>query len=169
LIALVLAWALAQECEVDVSPPEEAVSVAWVRPVGDRARAGEWLWVVPTSELSRWLDRASRPTVGGLLRHLGLRRREREPRRRYMVVVFDARREVLCRPIEGEAPGAVVGGVATCEAAQSRATRAHDGCGRSVDADGGRGATWYRARWEDLAAHGFCVLPAPRFVEEAGR
>lgn len=167
MIALLLAaLAFGQECSLDLPTVRSDTSMAWVSRTGDHARGGEYLWVTPTGELSAWIGRQDRATLGGLLRHLGLRRRKSEPKRHYKVVVFDATHASLCRPIEGEAPGAEISGVVTCETNLSRSNRQHDGCGRSRDPNG-NGAVLFRATWRDLSANGFCVLPANRFIEEA--
>ncbi len=69
------------------------------------------------------------------LQRLGVRRSSREPDRRYKVVVFDAPTDQL------------------------------HGCGATVDhATEGVGLPLYGATWATLAADGFCVLPAARFV-----
>ena len=69
------------------------------------------------------------------LQRLGMRRSSHEPDRRYKVVVFDARTDELY------------------------------GCGATVDhATEAAGLPLYGATWATLAADGFCVLPAARFV-----
>ena len=140
MIALLLAaLAFGQECSLDLPTVRSDTSMAWVSRTGDHARGGEYLWVTPTGELSAWIGRQDRATLGGLLRHLGLRRRKSEPKRHYKVVVFDATHASLCRPIEGEAPGAEISGVVTCETNLSRSNRQH---GELVDALEARDAEW---------------------------
>ena len=156
----------AQECAVQPPSIPSNTSVVWVSQAGKRARNNQFLWVTPTSEVTRWIGSQDRATLGGLLRHLGIRKRKTEPKRRYKVVVFDANHGSLCRPIQGEAPGAVVGGLAVCEPAQSRPNGPNNGCGWA-DARDGDGASLVRATWADLSANGFCVLPATRFLDEA--
>jgi hypothetical protein len=69
------------------------------------------------------------------LQRLGMRKSSKEPDRRYKVVVFDAPTEQLY------------------------------GCGATVDrATAGAGLPVYGATWATLAADGFCVLPATRFI-----
>lgn len=163
---LLLALGTAQECATDLPAITTDASVVWVSRNGKRARGNEVLAVTPTSEVRRWIASQDRATIGGLLRHLGLRKRKKEPRRRFKVVVFDADRATMCRPMEAEAPGTLIGGLPVCEPNLSKATRQHDGCGRSNDPDG-RGTPLIRATWADLSAAGFCVLPAARFLDEA--
>jgi len=163
---LLTALSFSQECGTDLPSIDQDTSVVWVSRNGDRARGNQLLAVTPTTELRRWLAGQDRPTVGDLLRHLGLRKRKSEPKGRFKVVVFDSDDATLCRPIEGEAPGAMVGGLPVCEPGPSRQTRQQDGCGRSNPTEG-QGAVLVRATWNDLSAAGFCVLPATRFVAEA--
>lgn len=74
-------------------------------------------------------------SVARMLQRLGMRRSAKEPNRRYKVVVFDARTDDLY------------------------------GCGATIDrANDGMGLPLYGATWAMLAADGFCVLPAARFV-----
>jgi hypothetical protein len=163
---LLTAFVSAQECAAEPPSIPSNTSVVWVSRNGKRAGNNQYLWVTPTSEVTRWIGSQNRATVGGLLRHLGLRRRMSEPRRRYKVVVFDADHASLCRPIQGEAPGAIVGGLPVCEPAQARDNGPNNGCGWA-DARDGDGASLVRATWGDLSANGFCVLPATRFLDEA--
>ena len=163
---LLVALSGAQECGADLPTIAQDTSVVWVSRAGKRARGKQLIAVTPTTELRGWLRRQDRPTVGDMLRHLGLRRRKSEPRGRYKVVVFDADDASLCRPIEGEAPGTVRAGLPVCEPGPSRASRKQDGCGRAQTRDGS-GAVLVKATWNDLSAAGFCVLPATRFVDEA--
>jgi hypothetical protein len=116
-----------------------SMSVAWVSPLGKRAGRNRYLPVVPSAELRRWVT--SEPTsVARLLQKVGARKSDREPRRRYKVVVFDAHTDDLT------------------------------GCGTTTDLDtGGPGLPLYGSTWTTLAADGFCVLPAERFVAGGAR
>jgi hypothetical protein len=78
---------------------------------------------------------AADASLARTLQRLGMRRSSREPNRRYKVVVFDAPTDQLL------------------------------GCGATVDrATDAAGLPVYGATWATLAADGFCVLPAARFV-----
>ena len=78
---------------------------------------------------------AADASLARTLQRLGMRRSSREPDRRYKVVVFEATTDRL------------------------------HGCGTTLDhATDGAGLPLYGATWETLAADGFCVLPAARFV-----
>jgi hypothetical protein len=84
---------------------------------------------------------AEDPTsVARMLQRLGLRKSDREPHRRYKVVVFDAHTDDLT------------------------------GCGFTTDLrTEGQGLPLYGSTWSALAADGFCVLPADRFVAGGAR
>ena len=96
-----IAWlsaALAQTCDAPALPaPDEALSVAWVSPLRSRARADEWLVVVPTADLREYAQGAG--SVGRTLQRLGLRKRPADPRRLYKVVVFDVARTSALGPV----------------------------------------------------------------------
>ena len=127
-------------CATAEQPPAGvSMSVVWVSPLGKRAGRNRYLPVVPSAELRRWVT--SEPTsVARLLQKVGVRKSDREPRRRYKVVVFDAHTDDLT------------------------------GCGLTTDlhADG-HGLPLYGSTWSALAADGFCVLPADRFVAGGAR
>jgi hypothetical protein len=155
-------------CATNLAPLDGRLSVAWVAPVGERVRRHRSLWVVPTSELAEWTQREE-PSAGALLRRLGLRKRKSEPKKRYMVTVFDVEPAELCRPLDEENPPPILGGVPSCDNGQGRSTQRYTGCGYTTDgATGRRGFDVYRIEWEDAAARGFCVLPLDRFLREAG-
>lgn len=165
---LALALALASDevpsCSLEPLPaPDEVLSVAWVSRVARKVGANTWLSVVSTTELRALVDDDKR--LARMLQRLGLRRSEREPRRRYKVVVFDVSRDVLCRPIDDASPGEVIDGVAACDDGRALPRRGTAGCGYTEDtASGGTGLVLYRAQWSELARNGFCVLPAERFL-----
>ena len=162
------AAALAQTCDgPPLTAPGEALSVAWVSPLRSHAGANEWLVVVPTAELRAYATGGA--TVGRTLQRLGLRKRPTDPHRRYKVVVFDAARTSLCRPLAAGPPGAVVAEVVTCDERRSRERAGYDGCGWLEDVTGEASFAAYRARWSDLAGNGFCVLPMDRFVTTPAR
>jgi hypothetical protein len=168
VIAL-LALAAAAEpgaCTEALSPPPDALSVAWVSPLGRHVASRGYLDVVPTADLRRWVA-DTRPGLGALLQHLGLRKRDRDPHRRYKVAIFDVARADLCRPVDDVEEGAVVAGVTVCPANRSD-VNASDSCGSWRDAaTGAPSFPLYRVRWLDAARDGFCVLPADRFLAAA--
>ena len=160
-----LALALAAECKPPEAPPGR-LSVAWVAPLGSRSTGGKWLPVVPVGALGEALG--NKGTVGQMLRELGLRKRDGEPKRRYQVVVFDIDGSAVCRPLADAEPWSTDGGVLVCAARHSTG-RQPDGCGRVVDrADGKNPLPLYRIRWRDAARRGFCLLPADRFAAGEG-
>ena len=131
-----VAAAAPEACTTAEQPaPGGSVSVAWVSPIGKRAGRDRFLPVVPSAELRRWVQSEEKASVARLLQRVGVRKSDREPRRRYKVVVFDARTDDLT------------------------------GCGTTTDLDtGAAGLPLYGSTWNLLAADGFCVLPAERFV-----
>ncbi len=158
---LLVGLASAQTCDLDhFVEPESALAVAWVSPLGRRARGS--IPVVRTQDLRR----LGADGFGRALQAVGLRRRDRAPRRPRKVVVFDAVPADLCRPVAGQEEGQDLAGMPSCPVKWSNATRARDGCGYTVDrATGEPGAELFLARWRDLARGGFCVLPADRFFD----
>ncbi len=167
-----LAWAgEAPDCsQAAFDELSEAVSVAWVSPSGRTVGRRGRLSVVRTAELRGWLAEQERPTVGRMLQRLGLRRRERTPRRPWKVVIFDVEPQDLCRPVAGYPDPVAMAGLVTCAPRASRPRAGQTGCGHTVDrATGGEGLEQYQGQWADLARNGFCVLPAERFVETVVR
>ncbi len=158
LIALI-GLALATPCEVEgLTRPEETLSVAWVSPLGKRARG--WIRVARTSDIASLGDE-----LGRTLQALGLRRSERDPGRRYKVVIFDVVSDDLCRPVEGVQEGQVIAGVRACTERLAKPSSSDDACGHAIDRETDRPSVEvFHARWRDLAREGFCVLPAERFV-----
>lgn len=167
---LALAALAADPCDLPLEAPPEMVSVAWISPTRAKAGNNEWLFVVPTKDLTRWLRDNPGASTGDLLRRVGARRKTSEPKRSYKVTIFEVESVALCRPIEGAAETDVIEGVIACQGGLGRATRNYGGCGRATDFNtGALGPTVYRARWRDLARQGFCLLPAERFVAEGAR
>jgi hypothetical protein len=158
IVALALA-SLAAPCDVaSLAQAPETLSVAWVSPLGRRARG--WIRVTRTSDVV-----ALGTDLGRTLQGIGLRKRPASPSRRYKVTVFDVAAGDLCRAIQGVEPGAEVAGVAACVERLSKPNTEVDGCGHVIDrATSEPGIEVFHARWRDLAREGFCVLPAERFV-----
>lgn len=158
--AVLAPLAAAQTCDAGAHAAlGDSISVAWVSPVRDRAAAGTWLWVVPTQKLRAFA--ADHPD-GRVLQWLGLRKKDKEPRRRWKVVVFDAVPAQLCRPVSDGGLGDVAG-VARCDDRQSPDPDEEQACGQRLDrASGKPSVDAYRAQWSNLATNGFCVLPLER-------
>ena len=170
MIAWILAFAWAAEppsCdEMSWPEPAEMLSVAWVSPVGQTVGRRGTVDVVATADLKSFVAEEAKGSVGRMLQHLGLRKRARDPARRYKVVVFDVRRADLCRPVVGYENPAALNGVASCTPRASKPDSDSTGCGYTVDRGSGEpGLVEYQAEWADLARNGFCVLPAERFVQ----
>ncbi len=161
--AVALAAAHAEPCTASLSEPPPNLSVAWVSPLGRRVSSRGYLSVVSATELRKWVA-AEQPGLGRLLQHLGLRHKDKDPRRRYKITVFDAKASELCRPLDDAIEGEVVAGIAACPANRADVD-ASDGCGSWVDhATGQPSLAVYRVRWLEAARDGFCVLPAERFL-----
>jgi hypothetical protein len=159
-----LGLAEAGEC-ASLNEPKQTLSVAWVSPVRRQVLGSRWLRVSANRDLSA-LVRNQQAGVGRMLQALELRRRKKDPRRRYKVVVFEVDRGILCRPLEDQAEGTTVSGVRTCPAGLSKQGPA---CGYTTDhATHQRGLEVYRVRWRDAARNGFCVIPAARYVVQTG-
>ena len=170
MIAWVLALALGAEpvsCTDKSWPePEEVLSVAWVSPVAQTVGRNGSVEVVPTADLKAFVQAESKGSVGRMLQRLGMRKKAKEPNKRFKVVIFDVRRADLCRPVSGYENPAALDGVASCPPRESKADSDSTGCGYTVDrASGDPGLVQFRAEWDDLARNGFCVLPAERFVQ----
>lgn len=177
-VALWLWWGMASAwaaddpvaCTVERAAPPEALSVAWVSPLGKRVGRNGWLTLVPTTELKAFVQGEGRGSVARLLQFVGRRKRSKEPNRRWKVVVFDVRAEQLCRPMLDREGGLEAFGMVSCPERVARFREANDGCGALEDrSDGGEGPAVYRARWRDVVRNGFCVLPAERFVGREDR
>jgi hypothetical protein len=170
VIAWIAAAALAgepQTCTAELQREPDALSVAWVSPLGAHVGSGGWLTVVPTADLHRWVAE-ERPGVGRFLQRLGLRKSDATPRRGWKVTIFDVSAAELCRPLSAyETPGTVEG-VASCDG-HDRVEGAYDGCGSLTDrADGSASLPVFRVLWADAARDGFCVLPVERYLAPEG-
>lgn len=167
-IALAADPAVAPGCDAALTPPSQDLSVAWVSPLRDQVGRGGWLEVVRAGDLRRVVRERSGGSMARTLQLLGLRKRAKEPTRRWKVTIFDVRGADLCRPLEGYEEPAAVEGAVTCAPRLSRSTRTYEGCGWTTDlADGSPGLETFRIRWEDAARNGFCVLPADRYLAQA--
>lgn len=167
IAAWLVATALAQDC-AKLEPPPEHLAVAWVSPVRQSAHGGTWLPVIPAADLRAFV-RAESPGTGRLLQALGVRKKTKDPKRRYKVTIFDLTSADLCRGIEGTEEGYVVDGVAAC-GRLDRETSTYSGCGYTTDrADGKRGFDLYRVQWKTAAARGFCVLPLERYLADTAQ
>ena len=167
MIAALLAMrAFAAECTPPASVPDSA-SVVWVAPAGRRVGAGHELDVVRTSDVRAWAAlNGDGATVGGLLRWMGERRRAKEPKRAWMVVVLDVETSTLCRPMgeEQAAPGVVVAGLPACEKPGPIGKDDDGGCCWRLTSEGTQGPDAYRVAWRDAVGDGFCVVPMERFL-----
>lgn len=151
-------------CSEALAELPEDLSVAWVAPVGRKVGVGGWVDVFRTSDLRRWAEESSEPTLGRLLQDLGRRRSNRDPRTPYVVTVFDVPRDALCRPLADEHLDRATT-VPPCEKPGSEARKSP--CGYTENKVTGQpGLPTFRVRWRDAAAQGFCVLPAARFLED---
>jgi len=140
--------------------------VAWVSPLGKKVGKNGWLTLTPTQDLRSWARAEAGGSVARLLQRVGLRKRSKEPKRSYKVVVFDVRAEQLCRPLGDREGGEEAFGMVSCPERATRFKERSDDCGTLEDrATGGAGPVVYRARWRDVVRNGFCVLPAERFLE----
>lgn len=167
IAAWLVATALAQDC-AKLAPPPDHLAVAWVSPVRRSARRGTWLPVVPAADLRAFV-KAQSPSPGRLLQALGVRKRAKDPKRRYKVTIFDLTAADLCRPVEGTEEGYVVDGVGAC-GRLDHATSTYSGCGYTTDqADGKRRFDLYRVQWKTAAARGFCVLPLERYLSDSAQ
>ena len=175
MLAWLLVWASAwagddpEPCKTpDFAEVQSVQSVAWVSRASKKVRATGWVTVVPTADLRQWVQGPGGGSLGRMLQALGLRKRSKNPKGRWKVVIFEASPGGLCRPIEGHESPIAVSGVLTCEVKASLSAPELNGCGVSTDlGSGGNGMAQFRAQWSELARDGFCVLPAERFV--AGR
>ncbi|MEZ4241418.1 MAG: hypothetical protein R3F59_35760 [Myxococcota bacterium] len=167
---LAMAGARAQECggSPELTDPGAQLSVAWISPLGKRVRGKAWLYVVPTTELRAFAAGEGKGDVVRLLQWAGVRRSARPPHRRFKVVVFDVSADQICRPVVADGASLREGrleGVAPCDEDHAGPHRNYAGCGWVTDfATGAASVQTYRARWNDLAANGFCLLPLARFV-----
>lgn len=169
---LLLGAALAQDtCDAKLQAPPEAAAVAWISPVRKRAHGGTWLQLNTTKDLVGWLSTHPEATPGDLLRHVGLRKRTKDPKKkRYKITIFEVSRDQLCRPLDGLDQMTLVEGVFACPGGLGRATGRYEGCGVATDFNtDASGPAVYRGQWRDVARRGFCMLPLERFVAEGAR
>ena len=139
-------------------PPGDR-SVVWVSPLQRRARG--WLTVMDAGTLRQWVEQED-PDEGQFLFHLGLRRNERTPHRRYKVVIFDTKGGDLCLPSTQPDPLFPF----ACGRRGAGPESGQDACGRIMDPTTGEvGMPTYRGRWRELARRGYCLLPLTRFLD----
>ncbi len=172
LLVSLFAPAQAQSCG-ELAPLPAATQVAWISRSGRRVWGRSELEVVRVTDLRAWL-RDHPADSGRLVQALGMapRRGGRAARVPYKITIFDVQSDWLCRPVEGAALGAELGGVLACEERDARPTRHHrkgfTGCGYSLDtASSQRGLDVMRVRWADASSWGFCVMPLDRFISGA--
>ncbi len=150
IAAWLLASALAAEpaaCPEEYLPLPDQLSVVWVSPVRKRAHAKTLLPVVATQDLREWMAK-EQPSVGRLLQRLGMRKKSKEPKRKYKVVIFDIRSGDLCRPMDTVNDGTGVSGLPSCLGGSGNATRKYSGCGFTTDQKtGARAFDLYRIPW----------------------
>jgi hypothetical protein len=153
----------------EVGTLPDQVQVAWVSRVGARAANEQGVQVVRVSDLRRLSDqRGKDPTA--VLQALGLG--GRRPHGKWKVVVFDVKKDWLCRPALGN-PEDDLGGLDTCEEKWQKPgpgtfPASYSGCGYLLDTQTGqRTLDVYRVRWRTAVSWGFCVLPFERFVKGA--
>jgi hypothetical protein len=170
-LALWLGVALAADppscTDVSWPKPSEVVSVAWVSPVGQTVGRHGAVTVVETAELRSFVAGEGRGSIGRMLQRIGLRKRSADPKKLYKIVIFDVRRDDLCRPVAGHDKPVALEGLVSCPERASKPSAGHSGCGYTIDRQTGEtGVREYQADWSDLARNGFCVLPAARFVQQ---
>lgn len=154
-----------QDALAELPTPEDRLAVAWVAPW--RRRPHGRVAVVPTVELRDWLKDQDPWWTGRTLQWLGVRRRNRDPSRRYQVRVMEVHKEDLCRPIRGMEKGTDVAGIGACGVRDLGPSRSTDGCGRTLDRRTGKpGATRYAIDLSRVSSRGYCVVPLDRYIEE---
>jgi len=170
-LALLATLASASEpCAQTPDPPPPHLSVAWISPLGRHTRANKLVDVVSTRALTTWASEHPKATPGDLLRLVDQRDKKKEPRRRYKVVIFEVASNALCRPIQEMEEGQVFAGLPACPGGSKSRGQHYPLCGYTTDRNTNHaGPEVFQARWKDLAARGFCVLPIERFLAEGGR
>lgn len=160
----------APACQNAAEVPD-LLQVGWVSRIGAQAGPRTAMEVVRVADLRKLAEANGRDPTR-VLQALGLIGPKAVARGEWKVVVFDVRREWLCRPAVG-AEGAMIAGVASCPAnlqrkAPGTRARAFSGCGYLLDvATGARTLDVFRVEWRDAVAWGFCVLPLQRFLQGA--
>jgi hypothetical protein len=163
---------LPSACQPLASVPE-TLQVAWLSRRDRSVGAGTLLEVMRAADLRAWIRDSDRTPLR-LLQATGMAGRKatatsRVAERDYKVVVFDVRRDWLCRPLDGDATGLDLGGVPACEDGDSGPARHHrrgyTGCGYTLDTGSStRGIDVFRVAWSDAVSQGFCLFPLSRFL-----
>ena len=165
-------------CENLATVPD-ALQIAWISPVREQVRPNEYIEVVSYSDLRRWLqdeniDTADGDDVKALLHQLGMlskRSKKNIDPSDYKVVIFDIYSERLCRPLNTEEAGTLIGGVPVCAVKGAKPANFYSrhgftGCGYTQNTQTmSRGFDVYRIKWVDASTWGFCVMPLERFLE----
>ncbi len=157
-----------ETCE-QVGALPETLQVAWVSRLAARAGARTGVPVVRVAELRKLAEARGRDPVA-VLQALGLAGKKANGR--WKVVIFDVKREWLCRPVDAD-PADDFGGLDVCDVAwqapsPGQLPRSHTGCGYLVDSQTGvRTLDSFRVEWGTAVTWGFCVLPLSRFLEGA--
>lgn len=159
-------------CQPLASVPE-TLQVAWLSRRDRNVSAGTLLEVVRAADLRAWIRDSDRTPLR-LLQAAGMAGRKatttsRVAERDYKVVVFDVRRDWLCRPLDLEGTGLDLGGVPACAQADAgplrRHRRGYTGCGYTLDTGSStRGLDVFRVAWNDAVSQGFCLFPLSRFL-----
>lgn len=172
MIGLILLGSLASAsapCARMPDPPPAHLSVAWISPLRRHTANNKLIDVFPTRALGDWVTAHPKATPGDLLRFVGQRDRDKEPKRRFKVVIFEVGPAALCRPVQEVAEGQTVAGLPACPGGSKPRGQHYPRCGYVTDHNTGKeGPELYQARWKDLAGRGFCVLPVERFLAEGG-
>jgi hypothetical protein len=146
--------------------------VVWLSKLEKSVRGGSWLEVVRLADLKSLIKERGREPLR-LLQGLGMiSRKETQLDDAYKAVVFDVKREWLCRPGDLLTEGGDQSGVKVCEGRQRRPIRHHrkgyTGCGYAMDtAASVRGPDVFRIQWQSASAWGFCTMPLDRFLSGA--
>jgi hypothetical protein len=150
----------------EVAPVPDQLQVAWVSRLPARASARTRLQVVRVSDLRKLAEQRGRDTTA-VLQALGLAGKRAHGR--WKVIVFDVKRDWLCRPAVGDPANDLVG-LDTCEEkwqkpAPGTRDRSFTGCGYLQDTQtDARTLDVYRVEWGTAVTWGFCVLPLERFL-----
>lgn len=170
--ALAPGRARAQACQSLAEVPND-LQVVWVSPMGRRVKRGAQVEVVRLQDLRKFVvenkaDEARVVQALGMAPRWGGRRAERP----YKVVIFDVRADWMCRPVDGQVPGAEMNGVVACDGRSGGRAYQHGpgftGCGYTLDTGAStRGLDVFRVRWSDASAGGFCTMPLSRFIKGA--
>ena len=150
----------------EVAPVPDQLQVAWVSRLPARASAHQRLQVVRVADLRKLSEQRGRdPTA--VLQALGLAGRKAHGR--WKVILFDVKKDWLCRPAVGDPANDLVG-LDLCEEKWQKPgpgtrARSFSGCGYLEDTQTGqRTLDVYRVEWGTAVTWGFCVLPLERFL-----